>query len=559
MFKKLKVHLIPSIQLVLLAAIVGFVSCKKEEEAPAVQVTALNSIEAATFSATAIVKQRGDYKILDYGFEYSYSTSSSETGISFQYKISKGSNLPNDIFVATFTLSNIYYYSSPMFCYVRAYIVNEKGTVYSNVMSKEILRASVSSIVPNFAKAGDTLSIVGNNFSTNLSSNTVTFNNTQATITSVTSTKMRVVVPQNISSYYYDTYISVLVTSAGQVTDINSSFILAPGPTGFSPKTGTWSNTYITITGSGFYGTSIYFDEVQVSSNNSNSNSISVYVPNSIAKKRFKIYLLKQGIKTEVPGGYFTMNALSVNPIGIVKYIPGANVNVTASNYHPLTSNNFLIIGSTKIQANYTGSSPLQFTLPTTISEGTYTAKLSNSLDTVNLSNSISIVTPKITGLSKTSGYPGTTFTIQGKYLFNYGIMPYYYFNLNGSYSPSTYDSTTITVRAPWVQPGSYKIKVNFGSYSVESPTQFTVTEPPLTSIVPSSGIAGTSVIINGEGFGTGNSINVYFGNLSAPILSSSNTQINVKVPTGVTSGVWLVKVVVNYYEISNTLTFTVP
>jgi hypothetical protein len=75
----------------------------------------------------------------------------------------------------------------------------------------------------------------------------------------------------------------------------------------------------------------------------------------------------------------------------------------------------------------------------------------------------------------------------------------------------------------------------------------------------PSSGAAGSAVIINGAGFSTDYSISVYFGSLNATIMSSTSTKINVIVPTEITSGKWLVKVLINGYQVPSTAEFTVP
>jgi uncharacterized protein (TIGR03437 family) len=94
----------------------------------------------------------------------------------------------------------------------------------------------------------------------------------------------------------------------------------------------------------------------------------------------------------------------------------------------------------------------------------------------------------------------------------------------------------------------------------VNSPTDFTVLAPTLVSMSPTTGTVGTSVIISGEGFGTNTGyVSVKFGSLYATISAVNNTQINAIVPSGVSTGDWMVSVTINGYTIHNSLTFSVP
>lgn len=538
---------------------IAFVSCKDENDDPQVETTDMILQQDLTYYLKAKVLSKGDYPILDYGFEYSYGSSISGEIQSYANKKSLGKIINSDTF--SYKLVTDYSYNSyyTTYCKIRAYITNEKGTVYGKTLTGELPKTSISSISPNYAKVGDTIAVNGANFGSNLSSASVKFNSTSATITSITNSKITVIVPSGISTDYYSQYITMNVTVGTQSVSLSNSFTLAPNAISFTPNSGTW-NTYITITGSGLYGTSVYFDDLLVSSSNSNSNSIQVSVPSTIAKKRFSIYISKQGIKKQVPGGYFTMNKISESFTPLPNYIPGSTISFSAVNTNPSNSNNFILLGTTKI-INYSYSnSPMQFIIPTQTAEGEYDCWLSNSLDTIPITKKIKIVKPKITGLSSTSGLPGSSVIIQGKYFLNSNISPSIYFDELSTYGIiSSYDSTNIIIKIPWISPNTYNVKVNFGNLQITAPVKYTVTEPTISSISPASGSAGTSVIINGQGFGTSNSIYVFFGNISVASMSNTNTQINVKVPTGITSGTWLVKVRINNYDLSTTTTFVVP
>jgi uncharacterized protein (TIGR03437 family) len=93
----------------------------------------------------------------------------------------------------------------------------------------------------------------------------------------------------------------------------------------------------------------------------------------------------------------------------------------------------------------------------------------------------------------------------------------------------------------------------------VTCPGSFEVLEPIVNSIEPSSGSPGSSVVINGNGFYSVNSTDVYFGNVKAEVMSMTETQINVKVPSTLLNGIWMVQVYNDNNKISTTVNFTVP
>ncbi|HCT29693.1 MAG TPA: hypothetical protein DIW31_02925 [Bacteroidales bacterium] len=521
-----------------------FISCEKDKEDPRVETTEMTLQDDLSYMAKATVYNKGDYPILDYGFECSYGSYNT-------FKKSLGKHLSGDSFSCKLEIND--YYSE--FFYARAYITNEKGTVYGKQLRSIIPKPSISNIIPSHAEAGDTIKITGSNFST---SSTVAFNSYSARILSITKSEITVIVPTDLYSDYYNSNVSITISYNGQSTTLSSVFALDPTVTSFSPQNGTWS-TGITIYGRNLYGSSIYFDNIYIT-DSYNSSNLNVYIPNSFAKKQFKIYVVKQGMKKEVPGGYFTMNNLSANFASLSCYLPGTTLSIQTTNANPSYNTNFLLLGSTKIlNSNYSGSN-IQFILPQQMAEGEYSCKLSNCIDTILLAPKVKIVKPKITDISSTTGFPGTNLTIQGSYFVNSGVTPYIYFDPLSAYGTITsYDSTNINVKVPWIAPGAYSIRASFGSLIVNSSQQFTVLEPTISSITPSSGAAGISAIISGQGFGTSSYITVFFGNLSASAISQTDTQINVKVPTGITSGTWLVKVRINGYDLSNTTTFVVP
>lgn len=538
----------------LIVLFVSFISCEEKEVNPKITTSSITALSASRFYVEASVSEKGNIPIVDYGFVYYIGPSSPYSGSGMETKVSLGKALDTDVFSTTIVIENVNYYYDNYSCYVRAYLTNEKGTVYGKPLSAAILRLQATNIIPASAKTGDTVVISGTNFSTELTDNIVTFNNVAGKVVEATSTNLKVVVPTGITTNWYDSYILVKVKSGGQTIDLNYNFTLAPSPTGFSPKNGTWGTT-ITIYGNALNNSTVYFNDVYTSYYSSSGNSITVNVPSEVKDKSFKLYIKRNGEEIEVPGGSFTMDKMQVYSFTPRKVLQGSSITVTAGNYHPSYDKNKLHIGNYVLSSNYYSS--LSYTIPTSLSKGEYTAYVSNGIDTVALPQKVEIVQPEITSVTPSSGYAGTKITVSGLN-FRPGSTSLY---LDDYYFwPTSSDSTTIKATVPFIEPGTYKLKLNINSTYYDSDQEFTVLAPSLSSVTPSTGSAGNSVIINGEGFGTSTSnVRVLFGSIYADVMSISNTQINVKVPSSITSGSWMVKVIVNSYEISNTLTFTVP
>lgn len=534
-------------------------SCEKEKKDPALETASISALSASNYYVTAHISEKGDFKILDYGFEYTVGPSSQE-GYIYNTKISLGSTIEEDTFSATLKLGDVQnYYGSGLKVFVKAYITNEKGTMYAKQISTDLLKLQVTQVIPGTAKAGDTVTLKGTGFSSPVSENIVKFSNVNATVISVAPDQIKVIVPPGIQYSYWGSGIVLYVNSGGQTFQLENSLILGASPISFSPTSGNW-NSYITVYGNNLYNSSLYFDDVLVASNNSSSDYISGVVPNSFLKKKFKLFVSSGGIKIEVPGGYFTMNEFVVNPITVLIYYPGSQITFTSNGFNPTVGYNKLLLGSTSsIPLNSYYSSELTFPISATLPEGSYPVVLTNGIDTAYTGQTISILKPTVTGFTPASGYPGSELVINGTNLFAGNQNTYVNYG-NVSVSPNSITSDKIKIFVPLLTAGQYTVDVNMGGLLLNCPEKFTVLEPKIVSINPSTGAAGTSVIINGEGFGGVNVTSVTFGNLYATVMSSTSTQINVKVPSGITKGTWIVKVVFNYYfELTTTVSFTVP
>jgi trimeric autotransporter adhesin len=166
------------------------------------------------------------------------------------------------------------------------------------------------------------------------------------------------------------------------------------------------------------------------------------------------------------------------------------------------------------------------------------------------------VITPAISSISPTSGYPGNQVTINGT---NFGASQGSGLVwLGNKYAGSivSWSNTQIVATVASNASGTGTAQV-FQSGVWGNSVAFTVITPTLTSVSPTTGAVGTQVTFTGTNFGaTQGTGSVWLGSkLAGSIVSWSNTQIVATVASGSVSGsaqvqqggVW-----------SNSLTFTV-
>jgi hypothetical protein len=532
-----------------------FAGCRKDEKDPQIKNT-MTSLSSSVFIATAQVLEKGVYEITDHGFSVSFSNES--PSYSLGQIISLGRVIEHDTFSTVIDINKFQFtYYGSIKCWVRAYITNKKGTVYSDFVWKSIQQVQVNSLYPSTARAGDTISITGLNFDTDITASIVTFNNTSASVVGATSNRLYVVVPENIVTDYWNSYIDVQVKSSGQQFFLYDAFTLMPSVTSFSPSSGSW-NSLITIYGSGLQNSNVIIDDQNVGYNNRTSNSISFNIPQSILSKKFKIYISSGNSRIEVPGEYFTMDEMVIDPLTELNYFPGSTISIRGTGFNPYSYYNKLILGNSTIDANYGNIDNQNFSLPENINAGSYIPVVSNGIDSTRLNQTINIIKPVITGISADSAFPGSTVILSGtNLLMGRSYYPYLYLG-NYGFSPNSGDNSRFYMKVPFINPGPYTLRVVYNGFDIFYNGNFTVRESSVTSVNPTTGLPETTVILNGMGFGDVSNTNVYFGNLQCQILSMSSTQINVKVPSQITTGSWLVQVYINGYKLTSTATFTV-
>jgi hypothetical protein len=381
---------------------------------------------------------------------------------------------------------------------------------------------------------GTTVTITG----TNLSYPTaVNFGANPATILTNSSTQITVTSPAGSPGT-----VDVTVTTGGGTSATSSAdqftYIGAPTFISISPTTGPVAGgTFVTITGSGFSGTtSLLFNTTSATNITANANTITANVPTNQPAGVVNITIT-------APGGTVTANnaytygagpvVISVSP----SYGPlssGPTVTITGTNFGSL---NWVKFGS-YLATILTNSSTAITVTPPSGSVGTVDVTVSTTYGTSTTSPADQytyVAAPTVTGVSPSSGplSGGSTVTITGTNLAYPTAVKF------GGYLATilTNSSTTITVTPPSsVSGGTVDITVTTagGTSATSSADQYTFSSlPTVTSVSPSSGplSSGPTVTITGTSLAYPTSVT--FGSYLATILTNSSTTITVTPPSG--------------------------
>ena len=378
------------------------ISCKKEETNPSITTKSAVPTSAISCTAKAKINEMGSAKVIDHGFIYYYSSSDySQSSFNDNNKFSLGETIEKDTFSANFSISSSSYSSSSSYkCYIRAYITNEKGTVYGNPVTFSPLTLSLQGIYPSMARVGDTITILGYNLDPQIYNNSVQFSsnyyysdnyNYSARVVEASPSQLKVIVP-NMTLGSYGTAFNIKLTTGGQTYTLNNVFSFFAEAINYTPKTGTF-NTYITITGSNLNSiTSVFLGTTVLSSFSKSDNNITFSIPSYTSSKKFKIYLMQGNKKTEVPGGEFTMDKLTVTSFTPTASYAGGSITIYGSSFNTNYNSNIVFFGNRTVSVYYPQSSYLNVSIPNDLGVGNYSLKVSNGIDTVAVSGTLKIL-----------------------------------------------------------------------------------------------------------------------------------------------------------------------
>ena len=230
---------------------------------------------------------------------------------------------------------------------------------------------------------------------------------------------------------------------------------------------------------------------------------------------------------------------------------PGTQVTISGSGFGSTQGSGGVWLGTALASVVSWGDGQVVATVSTGSSSG-----LAQIQQTNGSSNSVpfTVNTATVTGISPTSGIPGTQVTISGSGFGSTQGSGNVWLGTAPGIVNSWSDAQVVATVAIGSGSGNALVLQN-GVMSNAVP--FTINLPHISGITPTSGSAGTVITISGNGFGSSQGGgNVWIGNTFGVVAGWSDSQIVASVASGALSGI--VKVEQSGIW-SNATTFTVP
>ena len=408
----------------------------------------------------------------------------------------------------------------------------------------------ISAITPSSGPLGTAVQISGSGFGASQGSSTIQFSGAQSsvTVTSWSDTSIAAVVPATAISG------KVTVTVGGVVTNSNVAFTVPPPQiNSVSPVTGV-VGTQVTVVGSGFQSSkgnsTITFNGIGASVINSwTDTQIVATVPTGVVTGPVAVNVNSTPSNQDV---LFTV----VNPV-ITSLSPtsgpaGTQFQVNGTGFGATQGTSTLTFGSV-ISAVGWSDTQIVAVVPANALTSTVSVVVGNVRSTNN--PTFTVPPPHVASVSPSSGNTGTQVTVTGT---GFGsTQNTLKFNGNTA-SVTSWSDTQIVATVP-AAATTGPVTVSISNVTSNADVLFTMPNPSISSISPSSGPVGTQVQINGSGFGAtqGSSIVKFNPSTQAAIVSWSDSQILATVPGTATTGA--VTVVSGGVTSNNNIDFTVP
>ncbi len=408
------------------------------------------------------------------------------------------------------------------------------GTATANV--NVIAIPTVTALSATSAGVGSTITLTGTNLNQLTAVRFFGANGTLASIVSSSATQVVVTVPSGASALQGQIFVQ---NPAGSALSGNFTVILLPTITGITPLVTTTGQT-ITITGTNladitavrFFGASGVAGIIQ----SQNATQVVVAVPAGITAISGTITVVNAG------GSIASVEELAIVARPVITGLSstqialGGQITLNGANLDRITEVRFF--GSSGATGTIVSQTPTQLvaTAPMQLSLRSGSIFLRNIAGTAESQTVIVVAQPTITGASPLPTYAGQTLTIAGT---NFtGVNSVRFFGTNGvtaNIVSLTDTQATVIVPSGSAQLGQIVMSNVAGSGFSEA---ITLLQPPSITTVPESATAGSEITIVGSNFDALRSVRFFGTNgVSGTILSSSATQIRVRIPTeGITT-----------------------
>ena len=154
----------------------------------------------------------------------------------------------------------------------------------SNTVAFTVVRPSITNVNPASGSVGSEVVINGNNFSTTLTENVVTFGDESVLVTNATTTALTVTVPANLSLGISPVVVMVNGVQASSITDISFT-VIGPSATSINPMSGP-AGSVVIINGTNFSTTNsqnvVMFGNETAMVTNATVATLTVTVPENL-------------------------------------------------------------------------------------------------------------------------------------------------------------------------------------------------------------------------------------------------------------------------------------
>lgn len=509
------------------------------------------STHGCLFSAQVV--DYGVNPIVDYGFVYGPSKDLTNSVMS---KFSIGKSKPPSSFEREVKQLNN---PTSDTTYVTAYLTTARGTAYGKTIGFKLPVFNVNSIVPDYGKAGDKVTITTESIDFSTGVPEVLFNTTKAYLIEASKDKLVVEVPSGIT--LSDSYIAAMKLNVNGTTYIlTNSFKVLFSINTFSPKSGSIGTevSFMPDNLPSSYlagGLSISFGDVTASLSNSNQVLKST-IPSTIKSDHLTIsFSLSDGQKV-VLTDEFVVPDPTISSVVPNQVFANDNITINGTNFALPYGVNIVKIGDTPVNLSGGSSSMLFGVVPSGISTGAYKLSISTNVHTIVTDITVLDGQPAITSISPTSGTVGTVVTILGTFSSNPQVT---FDGVAGTIKSAT--SSKIEVIAPKSLPDveSVTIRVSTGRL-LTALEPFHLIKPKITNFTPSSGKSGTLVTITGNGFSPVPSYNhVKIGDIETlEVVSATETSITARILDNAINGPGKIAVKVNLTTCASATDFTI-
>jgi hypothetical protein len=348
-------------------------------------------------------------------------------------------------------------------------------------------RPQLVSFSPEKGAIGDTVAIIGVNFTGNSNTLKVSFGNTPtsvlnvstATANNVKNTVIKVLVPEmaDITTKINLKVDTVLLTSEKSFTRTSVTEF-----SGFSPANGYIGDT-ITLTGA-FYETTpvVSFGDVPAKVISKDSKTLKVVVPDDIANATVSINMAIDG-QTITSTTSFQLNAPVIDAITPTTAFLGQGIRITGKGFRHSYKYKQLYVDNSLITASPESNTSIYFNIKN-VGVGPHTCAVEVAgLKTV--AKGIKIIAPEITSITPDSVTVDDILIIKGHHLLS-SIMPTYVTTVdnNGLLRSFIIQSNTddeIRLKVPtFISAGKYMITVTVLQSTVTYGTPFTYYKVPI-------------------------------------------------------------------------------